>query len=134
MVSFPAPPEMKSLPPKPLILSSPPRPMMQSLPSVPSSLSALLVPTITWVPSGQQLGSSARLAVINWVFVVIRPAMSVAFQVTVVFPRGNVDGASLVIVGVPPHESVAVAVPMLGLLHEVIVLAGGTVSVGGVVP
>src|SRR5713101_4638642 len=116
------------------MVSGPPRPRMHSFEAVPMSVSCAFVPRMTRVPLGQQLGSSPRLAVTACVFVVVRPAVSVAVHVTMVFPSGNVEGASFVIVGVPPQASVPVAVPMLGVLHDVIVLAGGTVRVGGVVP
>src|SRR5450432_2751042 len=77
------------------MVSCPPRPRMQSAPAVPVMLSLFEVPMITWVPAGQQLGSSPRTAVTVWGAVRTLPKASVKVHVTTVEPRGKVVGALL---------------------------------------
>src|SRR6187397_1941643 len=104
---------------------------MQSAPEVPMMMSGSDLPTMIFVPAGQHETSSPSTAVTICVAVATLPSASTARKVTVVFPSGNLAGASLLIATVPPHAAVAVAVPIDGLLHDEIVTAGGAVIVGG---
>ena len=84
-------------------------------------------------PSAQELGPPAHVILTVWVAVAVLPAASLAVQVTVVTPIGKVAGALFVTVTVPGQRSVAVAVPMLGVVPSTAVTGPGTdVNVGGV--
>jgi len=84
-------------------------------------------------PSGHELGPPAQVILTVCCAVAVLPAASLAVQVTVVTPIGNVAGALLVTVTAPGQKSVAVAVPMLGVVPSGTVIGPGTnVNVGGV--
>jgi hypothetical protein len=97
---------------------------MQSLPEVPTRLSEPPVPTMTFVPVGQQDASSASVAVTRCCAVDLFPAASVAVHVTMVRPSGSFAGASRVIVTAPP-QSCAVAWPIAVFTHVLTVMYGG---------
>jgi hypothetical protein len=84
-------------------------------------------------PFAQELGPPAHVILTVCVAVDVLPAASLAVQVTVVMPIGKVAGALFVTVTVPGQRSVAVAVPMLGVVPSTAVTGPGTnVNVGGV--
>ena len=82
-------------------------------------------------------GNGVNITVMVWVLVVTLPALSVAFQVTIVVPIGNLAGALLDITGFGSSLSRAVALPMFSVKPAgssvFLDMSFGIVKVGGAV-